>query len=85
MADHNPRPPAELDVVVGLSEDLSAAPAARRTRTSDENQQQPRRTNRERTSTVVYIDGQPVLTKNNYVLKGMSYEYRTTSWASCMW
>jgi hypothetical protein len=34
-----------------------------------------RRSGRERTSTRVYVDGNPVLAINNYVLKGGKYEY----------
>ena len=35
----------------------------------------PRRSGRERTSTVIQIDGHTVLKQNNYVLKGLGYEY----------
>mmetsp|Transcript_5770 Transcript_5770/g.14053 ORF Transcript_5770/g.14053 Transcript_5770/m.14053 type:complete len:1276 (+) Transcript_5770:133-3960(+) len=34
-----------------------------------------RRSQRERTSTVTYIQGQAVLKSNNYVVKGMTYQY----------
>jgi hypothetical protein len=35
----------------------------------------PRRSGRERTSTVIEIDGHTVLKTNNYVMKGLSYHY----------
>ena len=42
---------------------------------AENNQAPPRRSGRERTSTVIQIDGHTVLKQNNYVLKGLGYEY----------
>lgn len=46
---------------------------------SEDNEGEPqvRRSKREKKSTLVYINGQAVLAKNNYQLKGLSYQYGT--------
>jgi SNF2 family DNA or RNA helicase len=46
--------------------------------TSDNKEVLVRRSRREKKSTLVYIDGQAVLAKNNYQMKGFAYEYGTT-------
>ncbi len=38
---------------------------------------EPRRSKRAKKSTLVYIDGQAVLAKNNYQMKGLTYQYGT--------
>lgn len=38
---------------------------------------EPRRSKRAKKSTLVYINGQPVLAKNNYEMKGLAYQYGT--------
>lgn len=43
----------------------------------EEPSQEPRRSKREKKSTLVYINGQPVLAKNNYEMKGFSYHQGT--------
>lgn len=43
----------------------------------DDGASQVRRSKREKKSTLVYINGQAVLAKNNYQMKGLSYQYGT--------
>ena len=49
--------------------------------TNDESEEEEepslRRSKREKKSTLVYIDGHAVLAKNNYQMKGLSYQYGT--------
>jgi SNF2 family DNA or RNA helicase len=46
------------------------------TLSSNTEQNEVRLSHRVRKSTLVYIDGQAVLAKNNYQMKGLTYEYR---------
>jgi hypothetical protein len=62
--------------------DLGAAPTTTTTTMSPKKENpgkaepaDPRRSVRERTSTVIEIDGHTVLKTNNYVMKGLSYHY----------
>ena len=45
--------------------------------TEDDKKDEPRRSKRAKKSTLVYIDGQAVLAKNNYQMKGLAYQYGT--------
>jgi len=42
---------------------------------ADDQEDAPRRSNRERTSTLIYVDGHAIKKDNNYVMKGLTYEY----------
>lgn len=44
---------------------------------TEEQNDEPRRSKRAKKSTLVYIDGQAVLAKNNYQMKGLTYQYGT--------
>ncbi len=57
-----------------MEDDDDTKPAAETAPTID-NSSTRRYSQRERQSTLVYIDGQAVLAKNNYVLKGDSFSY----------
>ena len=77
-SDSSPVNPSES--VVDLTSDKSSNEASNsdsspENPTSDQAAPNVRRSSRERTSTTIMVNGIPVLTKNNYVLKGLSYEY----------
>ena len=44
---------------------------------TEDKKDEPRRSKRAKKSTLIYIDGQPVLAKNNYQMKGLTYQYGT--------
>ena len=53
----------------------SKSPRRKATKKQKRQEPQPRRSARERTSTVIYVDGHAIKKENNYKVKGLSYEY----------